>query len=329
MQKEDSGADYSWARPPVSWLQKNKLTFVCRYLLDDARNRGKALKLPEAKALSAAGIQIVGNFEYATNPSLTFAQGQADARTSQAELVKLGQPAGAVVFSMDRDLYISEIPRVLDYARGAHSVLGDRWDTELRRMVPRTGLYGEFDLIEAAGRAGWHYLWQCYAWSYGKWSNYATCRQIHNGHWPGQYDADLNTAMANDIGGWILGQNTQEPDVNLGDRSEIPSDLVPHFNAAGSKVKVGDDDTINRLLWLGPLRGLEAQREARDAQAAVPLATAARDEAKATRAELGLLAGKVDALTAAVAKLAAGGGVGGSGASAIEVADEIARRIQQ
>lgn len=305
MRKGDSGADYSHARPPASWLKGRNLTFVCRYLLDDARNQGKALKAAEARMLSAAGITIVGNFEYATNPTLTRAQGRADALVSLAELTKMRAPRPIVYFSMDRDLFISEIPMVLDYLSGAASVLGKG----------RVGVYGEYDLIEAAGRAGYVWLWQCYAWSRGKWSSYATVRQIRNGAWPRQYDADLNTAMADDIGGWILGQDYTPEDEDMDAKSALT--IQPGMpNLTEGALDPGDTLSLEQSI-LGAYEHVLGVEKI--AKSAVATALAAKDEAVATRGDLARLASKVDTVAAAIASLPAGG--------AGPTAEDIARAI--
>lgn len=117
--------------------------------------------------------------------------------------------------------------------------------------------------------------------------------------------------------GWFHDPNpalNEEDDMDLGDESTIPSDLVPFFNAAGSKVQAGAKDTVNRLLWLASLRGLEAKKTAGEAKTAA------------------LAAGKVeidyDLLAAKVAALIPPG-TGGPvdlAAVATAVADEQARR---
>lgn len=188
------GADYSHARPPLETLRRHNLSFVCRYLLDDARNKGKALKLTEAQQLSAGGMDIVANFEYATQPVLTSAQGAADARTSLRELEALGAPRRVVYFSFDYDVPASHFVGCLAYLRGAESVLGKG----------NAGAYGHYRLISYLAGQGIRWLWQTYAWSAGMWSPAATVRQVRNGAFPGEFDGDLNYAMAADIGAWNL-----------------------------------------------------------------------------------------------------------------------------
>lgn len=196
-----SGVDYSHARPNQAFFNRHGFTFVCRYLLDDARDGGKALKLPEAKQLTSWGIGICANYEYGIGDMLKgFNQGVADARVALRELILMGAPRRIVYFSCDTDVSISQIPQVLEYMRGAGTVLGKE----------NVGVYGEYDLIEAAHRAGYKWLWQCYAWSRGLWSAHATVRQVKNGAFPGEYDADLNYAMTADIGQWKLGESAMD-----------------------------------------------------------------------------------------------------------------------
>lgn len=196
------GADYSHARPDEAFFTRHGLTFACRYLLDDARDGGKALKKAEALQLSSWGISICSNFEYSIGGMLRgYTQGMADARIALAELRAIGAPRDVVYFSCDTDVSISQIPLVLDYMRGASAILGKA----------NVGVYGEYDLIEAAHAAGYRWLWQCYAWSRGLWSAHATVRQVHNGAFPGEYDADLNHAMTADIGQWTLGDDMSTP----------------------------------------------------------------------------------------------------------------------
>lgn len=189
----DTGTDYSRARPDRAFFVRHNLRFACRYLLDDARDGGKALKRAEAQQLTAWGVKICANFEYSIGGMLRgYTQGVADARTSLAELKLIGAPRNVVYFSCDTDISIAQIPLVLDYMRGAASMLGKE----------NVGVYGEYDLIQAAHAAGYRWLWQCYAWSRGLWSPHATVRQVHNGAFPGEYDADLDTAMVADYGQW-------------------------------------------------------------------------------------------------------------------------------
>ena len=197
-----TGADYSKARPTLAQLQTHGITFVCRYLIDDARDRGKGLKLPEARQLAAWGIPIVSNFEYATRPLLTAAQGAADARTAKAELERLGAPRLDTYFSFDYEVPAGEYAGVLAYLRGAGSVLG----------LGRAGAYGNYGLISYLASHGIKWLWQTYAWSYGHWHPAATIRQTLNGAFPGEFDGDRDESMASDFGQWTLEVDDMTPE---------------------------------------------------------------------------------------------------------------------
>lgn len=209
------GCDYSQARPSKAQLDVNGLSFCCRYVLDAARDAGKRFTVTEARQLTGWGKKIVTNFEYSVGGALLgFNQGVIDAKIALAEMKMLeaaGAPKGRpIYFSMDKDIFISQIPQVLRYAEGCASVIGKN----------RVGLYGEYDLIDAAGKAGYKWLWQTYAWSRGLWSPYATVRQTwnhgetrngQNGPFPG-WDGDLDIAQVDDFGqwdtnGWVPGGN--------------------------------------------------------------------------------------------------------------------------
>lgn len=209
--------DYSHTRLTDALIGQLKPAAVCRYLLDPGRDEGKALQPAEAQWLAERGLPIVGNFEYATSPNLTAAQGAADARIAHAELLRNGLPSSApVIFSMDHDLTAAEITGALRYWTGAQSVLG--WGNDLAGVTrPRAGLYGEYTLIQAAAAYGVHWLWQTYAWSGGRWSSAALLRQVRNNSPAG---FDQNAAMAADFG--------QRFPLGYGDTMEL-----------GDKVKAG------------------------------------------------------------------------------------------
>lgn len=258
--------DYSHERLTDALIAQLKPAAVCRYLLDPARDQGKALTPAEAQWLGGRGLPIVANFEYSTRPPLTAAQGAIDAHTVQAELALCGLPYSApVIFSMDWDVLTSEIPLVMRYWAGAQSVLG------YGDGKPRTGLYGNYRLIEAAGRAGTWWLWQTYAWSGGLWSGYALLRQVQNNFLPGY---DKNVAQAADFGQRFpigFGEN----DVNLSDMSTVPDELVDDF-PPNLKIRKGTRLSVENLLWQGVLRGAQAVQTVRDTEAA----DAARDVAQ-------------------------------------------------
>jgi hypothetical protein len=219
-----TGVDYSHARPTRDQLQRHGVRFACRYLLDDTRNKGKALKRDEALQLTAWGVQIVSNFEYLTKPLLTFAQGAADARTVRAELVAIGAPRLDTYFSFDYDVPAGDYAGVLQYLHGAESVLG----------AGRAGAYGHYGLITYLADHGIRWLWQTYAWSGGRWNPRATIRQVQNRAFPGEFDGDLNNAMVTDFGQWDLQEDdmayTDDDKQMLRDVHTWLRDGTPDFN---------------------------------------------------------------------------------------------------
>lgn len=68
----------------------------------------------------------------------------------------------------------------------------------------------------------------------------------------------------------------EEADVNLGDRSKLLPELLPHYLAAGAKVSASTEQSVERWIQDGVLRGYEARSEAKAARVA---AEAARDAA--------------------------------------------------
>src|SRR4051812_44703154 len=59
------GVDYSYARPSPSGLHSGGYTFAARYFsYDNSNTHGKILSAGEAKALIAAGVDVVSNWEY-------------------------------------------------------------------------------------------------------------------------------------------------------------------------------------------------------------------------------------------------------------------------
>lgn len=273
--------DYSSARLDDVLVRQLKPVAVCRYLLDDARNISKGLRPDETQKLGAWGLPILGNFEYATSPNLTAAQGAADARIAHAELLRNGLPSDApIVFSMDRDLFIAEIPAVLRYRTGAQGVLG--WGRGLDgQSYPRAGLYGEYDLIEAAGRAGVHWNWQASAWSRGLLSAYALLHQTQNNFLPGY---DKNLAKAADFGQrFPIGYG--DTDMNLSDVTKVPAGLVKHF-PPNLGVTSATAMTVEELLWQCMLRGAQSSQAVRDADAGDQTRDGAQDQAIANLAAL-------------------------------------------
>ncbi len=189
------GVDYSWARPSPSGLKSGGYTFACRYLSHDTS--GKNITAAEAKALWAAGVDVVANFEdSATNALSGYNQGVADAKYAESLANGAGIPSGRpIYFSIDFDATPGDQTAINAYFDGVASVIG----------LARTGAYGGYYPIERlfnAGKIKWG--WQTYAWSGGQWDSRAQLRQVQNGITAGG-DAnccDEDEAVASDYGQW-------------------------------------------------------------------------------------------------------------------------------
>lgn len=153
------GIDYSWARPGGRAIKNAGKQFVVRYLYPDGEG-GKGLDAGELSDLVNNGLEIVLVFEsYISRPKEGRAAGQADARTSQREIERLGLPKNSpVYFAVDWDASAGEQPVIDEYLRGCADVIG----------LDRVGVYGSYAVMDrtmASGTAKW--FWQTYAWSRG------------------------------------------------------------------------------------------------------------------------------------------------------------------
>ncbi len=198
------GADYSWSRPAVAALRAAGVTFCCRYLSHDT---GKNLSRQEAEALSAAGIDLVCNWETTAGFMLSGrSQGARDATAAYEMARGCGMPDGRpVYFSLDvdpRGLGAGQWDAVDGYLDGAAEVLG-------RRQV---GIYGGYAAVKRAldaGTARW--AWQAFAWSGGRWDPRAHLRQVVNGQRLGGGTVDYDRATTDDFGQWRIGEEGMVP----------------------------------------------------------------------------------------------------------------------
>src|SRR4051794_16232229 len=148
-----SGVDYSWARPSPSGLRSAGYTFAVRYLSYDTT--GKNLSASEARALQAAGVDVVSNWESGASDALKGrARGASDAQEALRQANADGMPAGRpIYFSVDFDASEAQQAAINDYFDGVASVLG----------IARTGAYGGFWPIQRlfnAGKIAWG--WQTF-----------------------------------------------------------------------------------------------------------------------------------------------------------------------
>lgn len=200
-----TGVDEAWARAPVSVLNASGYRFVVRYLSYDTT--GKNLTPAEAKALSAAGLAIVSNWEYAARAALGGVdQGRRDAtEAARQHTADGGPPDRPIYFSVDFDVPdfapnsgdpVAKLGPIADYFRAVGAVLG----------LPRVGAYGGFWVIKRLFDAGLiRWGWQTFAWSGGQWDPRAQLRQVHNGVTVGGADVDVDQSQVPDFGQWTTG----------------------------------------------------------------------------------------------------------------------------
>jgi hypothetical protein len=190
-----TGVDYSWARPSPSGLKSGGYTFAARYLSYDTT--GKNLSSAEAKALWAAGVDVVANWEQTAQAALNgYNQGVSDAKAADSQANGDGIPSGRpIYFSVDFDATPGDQTAINAYFDGVASVIG----------LARTGAYGGYYVIQRlfnASKIKWG--WQTYAWSGGQWDSRAQLRQVLNGI-TAAGDAnccDKDEAVATDFGQW-------------------------------------------------------------------------------------------------------------------------------
>lgn len=124
----DTAAD---VRPALPRLAQAGIVGVGRYYCDTTDMIGKLLTLTEAKAITAAGLDVVSLYENGpatTAAYFTTGHGLRDARVADARARSALQPLVApIYFVVDLDTTPEQLPRVTDYfgaLRDAH-VAGD------------------------------------------------------------------------------------------------------------------------------------------------------------------------------------------------------------
>ncbi len=186
------GVDYSFARPSPAGIRAAGYTFAARYLSDDS---SKNLSASEVKALRAAGVDVVANWENAATDALDgYATGVSDAKAADSQAKADGIPAGRpIYFSVDFDATPAQQTAINSYFDGVVSVIG----------LARTGAYGGYYVIQRlfdANKIKWG--WQTYAWSGGQWDSRAQLRQVDNGVTVAGGSCDVDDAVAADFGQW-------------------------------------------------------------------------------------------------------------------------------
>jgi hypothetical protein len=140
-------------------LQRRQITFIVRYLRDLTR--------PEARAITAAGLQIVSCWQLGPQQQrayFTRAQGLTDGRRAFTAAQAIGQPANTpIYFAVDTDLYTNQDrAAVLHYFEGIRDALNQQIANNATPYA--IGVYGNGCVLawcQAQGIAT--FFWQAFA----------------------------------------------------------------------------------------------------------------------------------------------------------------------
>lgn len=187
----------------IAALKALGITFIGRYVSDYP---GKNLTLPEAQRVSAAGIDLVTNWENDVNDwAGGYNQGVAFAKRALAQHTACGGPTGrserwGVYFSVDEKVDPND-PTLHAYFQGAKTVLS----------VAHTGAYAQTSVLRALRQLG---LIGC-GEKGGTWRSMSTFNLPEGLGLPGEFDIeqdgqfnpqyDKNIANSGNFGQWRIG----------------------------------------------------------------------------------------------------------------------------
>jgi len=176
-------------------FRRDGMEFACRYLVPPEYR--KALTRSEVEIISGAGLYIVSVWQIAGDlATMSAAQGRRDGQRAQQLAREIGQPPGSCIyFAVDFDVNSqSQMASAIDYIRAASDATPDY----------KTGVYGEFDVVDAVIAAGaCSHGWQTYAWSGGKLSWRAQIFQYENNVDSNGIEIDRNESFGSE-GWWSL-----------------------------------------------------------------------------------------------------------------------------
>lgn len=307
------GVDYAWGRPNPAVLAGMGKKFACRYL--SWLPNGKVMTADEVRALAAAGIAVVSNWEYYGDWDHDYSGGYTKGRQHAIEADRQhraygGPPDRPIYFSTDFAPTADQMPTVGEYYRGVASEIG----------IARTGAYGGIGTVRYLfDRDLIKWGWQTYAWSGGAWDGRAQIQQYRNGVWIDGVDCDLDRALTVDYGQWGLLETAKEVDmiqVQNGativltdwstwcDRSMNITQLNALSAAGVGRVSV-DTPTVERILKLpqpplGSMSDLAAKLDALAAEWAGEKTRDAATTAAITALRDQIAAGSGDVNTAAI-----------------------------
>lgn len=198
------GVDYSRGRPDLACVIGSGKRFVMRYLAYLPNT--KVISKTELQTIHAKGLGVVLNWEQAQGDMLKGkSAGQEHAKEALKQANALGAPKWVpIYFSCDVDITNgSQMAAVAAYLDGVASVIGKN----------RTGVYGEYSVMEALVPAHATFGWQTYAWSGGKISSHAHIMQYRNGVSLCGADVDLDRSLNDNYGVWFRESPTPKPPV--------------------------------------------------------------------------------------------------------------------
>lgn len=218
--------------------------FVGRYLVPSG---WKALTAAEAKAISAAGLQIVSVFETTEDRALGGrTSGINDGYTAAKVARDVGQPQGSCIYgAVDFDPTDAQMPKVIEYIRG------------FSEATPNytTGVYGSHAVVQAVRAAGvCSRFWQTYAWSRGKKADGIHIYQYKNDIMENGIGVDLNEGYEG-LGYWNtlkveddeLMLNIEDADLAIGLFQEAYKMGVTKITKPDGEVVTVNQDKIHDL----------------------------------------------------------------------------------
>lgn len=180
---------------------------IIRYVTSRNTRGDKHIKLPEVKAIAAAGKKLAlvhetwGDFKHAGHGGISAADGRIDGVYCRGVLPKLGAPNGAAVyFAVDQDATVAQIgDYVLPYFKAVKDAFADGYY--------RVGVYGPGAVCAAvidAGFADLGWLSNAKGWKgYAAFKPRAALVQLLPTHIAGGLDVDPNIAQVEDWGQFI------------------------------------------------------------------------------------------------------------------------------
>jgi hypothetical protein len=200
--------DYSAGYPSARAIKAAGYGGVIRYLRKEGQSRVLPITVAELADMRAHGLAVALVYQTLSTDRILAgrAAGEHDARWAQARAAELGAPNAVIYFAADRDILgAGQAAAVTDYLDGAARVIGR----------DRVGVYGEFDVIEAAVPRHATYGWQTVAWSQGRRSTKAHLFQRAGQPLVDGIAVDVNDVLKANFGQITGTTNTEEDDMAL------------------------------------------------------------------------------------------------------------------